>query len=85
MKIVRWTAIINTMFALLIVVLLFGCAQTIMVHPTKTTAEFKHDKYDCEHRAIQYASGLGFKGNPFIIRDEMQRCLEIMHGWEVQR
>ena len=85
MKLVKWTAIIHTLFAIFIAILFFGCAKTIMVNPTKTSFEFERDKYDCHMQAVGYASDMGMKGNPFIIRDEMQRCLEIMHGWRVQR
>jgi len=61
--------------------LLFSCAGGYYCHPTKTAQDFERDKYDCEGIGVQRAHQWGFSGNPFIISDEMERCLMIKHGW----
>lgn len=61
---------------------LAGCAPLVFTHPTKTATDFERDKYECEGEAMQRARAFGDPGNPFIIRDEIVRCLEIKHGWK---
>lgn len=61
--------------------LLTGCATTFS-HPTKNAADFEQDKYACEQVAVQYAANWGAEGNPFIISEQIDRCLK-MKGWQV--
>ncbi len=63
--------------------ILAGCADTMMVHPTKTTAQFDTDLYDCELIAEQRAYNLGSPNNIFMIPDFTRECLEKKHGWRV--
>jgi hypothetical protein len=69
---------------LILCICLIGCARTVYTHPTKTTADFERDKYDCEKVAEQSAANWGSPGNPFMIVSEMKRCLELKHGWTPQ-
>lgn len=66
---------------LILVGLLYGCATTY-THPTKTQEDFTRDKYECEQIATQYAANYGASGNPLIIADETNRCLEQKFGWQ---
>lgn len=73
------------MIAFLLAALLTGCAQKMFVHETKNSQDFQRDLYDCQQIAAQYTANLGYHGNPFIIRDETQKCLENKYGWQEQR
>jgi hypothetical protein len=63
----------------------FGCAPKVYTHPTKNAQDFERDKYQCEKIAEQSAANTGAKGNPFIIVQEQQRCLELQMGWVPQQ
>ncbi|WP_459943255.1 hypothetical protein [Deferrisoma palaeochoriense] len=68
------------LFSLFSLLVFSGCA-TRYCHPTKTISDFERDKYDCEGVALQRSHHFGATANPFLIADEMKRCLEIKHGW----
>lgn len=72
---------IRVIFAVLLLLTMGGCAPTVFTHPTKNNQDFERDKYDCEKVAEQSAANWGAKGNPFIIADEIKRCLQLKHGW----
>ena len=63
--------------------ILAGCADTIMIHPTKTTDQFDADLYDCETAAEQRAYNMGSPNNIFMIPGFTRECLEKKHGWHV--
>ena len=71
---------------LLILICLFflGCATTYWQHQEKQPEQFNRDKYDCETEAYARSSIRGVPGNPFIVHEEMRRCLQVKHGWEPQ-
>ena len=60
--------------------LLTGCATTY-THPTKTAADFAHDKDICQHVGEQSAANWGSQGNIFMIIEEMKKCLTLQYGW----
>jgi hypothetical protein len=62
-----------------------ACAPKIYTHPTKSSYDFDRDKYECEQAASQYSANWGAPGNPFIIAEQIQRCLELKFGWVPQR
>jgi len=71
---------------ILIILLVFsGCAPTMYVHPTKDAQDFEHDKYECEKIAEQSAANWGSPGNPFMIANEIRRCLELKYGWKPEK
>jgi hypothetical protein len=59
---------------------LSGCAVKLC-HPYKGAEEFERDKYECMNTSAQVAHNWGSSGNPFIIYDEMERCLKYRYGW----
>jgi len=62
-----------------------GC-QTSYKHPTKAAKDLERDKHECEKIAAKLAKDAGEPDNPFLIRDEMNRCLELKFGWtQVER
>jgi len=65
-------------------VLMVGCAPTVFLHPTKNELQFNRDKYDCRLVAQQSAANFGAAGNPLIIIDEINTCLQLKHGWTPQ-
>lgn len=71
---------------LLALVALFGvvgCASTTYYHPYKGSDSFERDKRECMMQAEERAANWGAHGNPFMIKDFMQECLEA-RGWEPQ-
>ncbi|KMJ44722.1 hypothetical protein AB204_12805 [Xenorhabdus khoisanae] len=64
--------------------LLSGCAKTMLIHDYKSPSELEKDKYECMNIATQQASNWGAAGNPFIIKDEMLKCLRFKYGWREQ-
>lgn len=70
-------------FFLLLVFLISGCA-TIWTHPTKTSADFNRDYYKCERIATEATENWGYPGNPFIIANEIKKCLQMECGWQPQ-
>ncbi len=63
--------------------ILAGCADTMMVHSSKTTAQFDSDLYDCEVAAEQRAYNAGSPNNIFMIPGFTKECLEKKYGWAV--
>ncbi len=61
---------------------IIGCASTQWVHSYKNEQDFEADKYDCEKTAEQSAANWGSPGNPFMILNEMKKCLQYKHGWQ---
>lgn len=72
---------IRTALSLLLLLAINGCAPTVFVHPTKNNEDFERDKYECEKIAEQSAANWGSRGNPFMIANEMKRCLQLKFGW----
>jgi uncharacterized protein YceK len=68
-----------------LVPLLAGCGKTIWYHPTKTEADFQRGKYECEKIAEQSATNWGSKGDPFMMYQEMMRCMQSKFGWTPRR
>jgi hypothetical protein len=66
-----------------VTLLMSGCAGVggKWCHPTKNATEFEQDKYECENIAMAKAHNFGASGNPFIIFDDMSRCMRIKYGW----
>jgi len=64
--------------------LVAGCADTILVHPTKNNADFQRDLYECETIANQRVSDMGYSGNVFMVKDETEKCMKIKYGWSRQ-
>lgn len=60
--------------------MLIGCGGKYC-HSYKNSSDFEKDKYDCENVGYEKAHHFGASGNVFIILDELQRCLELKHGW----
>lgn len=61
-----------------------GCARTLYYHPTpslNTVEQFEKDKYECVQQATAWAHNFGATGNPFIIADQTNACLEKLKGW----
>ena len=58
-----------------------GCATVVYTHSTKNAQDFERDKYECEKVAEQSAANWGSPGNPFMIVEEMRKCLELRYGW----
>jgi len=69
------------LFIILGCFLLQGC-QTLYMHPTKNQDDFVRDQYECEQIATQFSANYGAQGNPFIISNEIKRCLEQKFGWQ---
>jgi len=61
-----------------------GCTPTVFVHNYKNEYDFNRDKYDCRLVAQQSAASFGAAGNPLIIIDEINTCLQLKHGWRPQ-
>lgn len=61
--------------------MLAGCVATPLVHPTKNDVQRDADWYDCEKDGWEYASRLGFHGNPLIAADKARECMHRKHGW----
>jgi outer membrane biogenesis lipoprotein LolB len=72
----------KTLLVVLALIMLTGCAPTMYCHPTKDASQFESDKYNCENIGFAKAHQFGASGNPFIIADEMRRCLQLKHGWK---
>jgi len=70
--------------AIISTVLIVGCTPKIFIHETKNAQDFERDRYDCQLVATQYTANMGDAGNPIIIRQEIQNCLENKHGWREQ-
>ncbi|HSY51405.1 MAG TPA: hypothetical protein VLC46_21555 [Thermoanaerobaculia bacterium] len=68
---------------LLVLVFALGCAPTSFTHPTKGPADYDHDYHACENQAAQVAANWGSRGNPFIIYDEIKKCMVLDYGWQV--
>lgn len=65
--------------------LLTGCVKTAWVHPSKSASDFQQDRYECEQTATQAACNWRACGNPFVIADELKRCLHLRYGWTLTR
>ena len=65
--------------------LLNGCAQRVFLHDSKGPNDFAREKYDCELIATQYTANMGFAGNPFIVAEQIERCMSTKYGWRVER
>ena len=66
---------------IVLVVFISGCATTLMTKPGATDQMAMKDNMECELMGTQYASGMGFNGNLFIIADYKTQCLR-MRGWQ---
>lgn len=66
---------------IVLVVFISGCATTPMTKPGATDQMAMKDNMECELMGTQYASGMGFNGNLFIIADYKTQCLR-MRGWQ---
>ena len=61
----------------------WGCAPRYqLAHPTKTHDDYESDRYDCELIATQHTNNMGFRGNVFIIADEITKCMILKKGWK---
>lgn len=71
------------MKSLIPVVALVFCAScaTTYHHPEKTEAQFQKDLYECETIANQRTADKGYAGNPFIVQDEIKKCMTIKYGY----
>ncbi|MDE9431351.1 hypothetical protein [Xenorhabdus bovienii] len=69
---------------MLFALFLSGCAKTILIHDSKSPSDLEKDKYECMNIATQQAANWGAAGNPFIIKNEMMRCLQVKYGWREQ-
>jgi hypothetical protein len=67
------------------VLLVSGCTKTMLVHPTKNTADYNRDMYVCKQEAAQYAASLGAAMNPFIINPRIEECMNFKFGWSIQK
>lgn len=65
-------------FVLFMALMLAGCANRMMQHPTKTSIDI--DNYGCRIEAEQRAANWGAQGNVFMINDWHFECLE-HRGW----
>lgn len=73
---------VNVLFCLLLMFAVTACAPTVYTHPTKTSEDFERDKYKCTKIAEQIAcNNWKMCGNPFIIKDELNKCLQMKFGW----
>ena len=63
-----------------ILLLLAACAPAVWNNPTKTQADFQYDYHDCENQSAQVAANWGMRGNPFVMADEISKCLS-SKGW----
>ena len=70
-------------FVLPLIVLLSGCAPTRYVHKYKNEIDFEKDKYECKLIAEASAANRGFNNHPFIIADEMKKCMTIKYDWKI--
>lgn len=66
-------------------VFLVGCATTTYFHDTKTETEYQQDHYNCETIATQRTADKGFAGNPFIIQDEIKKCMTVKYGYTTEK
>lgn len=78
----------KTLRCVLAIVMVFsfiGCATTTFMHPTKTAQDFERDKYDCTQEAVRYADAMGASGNPLIISEQIDACMQAKYGWTIQK
>lgn len=66
---------------------LAGCAvaQYRFEHPTKTQADYDHDKYECGLVVQASSDRSPYRGNPMIIgpqaASEFADCMKYRYGW----
>jgi hypothetical protein len=65
---------------LIVVLLMSGCGGKFC-KPGATTMDFERDKRRCMNDATAYSHNMGAAGNPFIIADQAQQCLQVEYGW----
>jgi hypothetical protein len=72
------------LFILIVVsIFLCGCAETYN-HPDPSLNNLTHleiDKLHCRQKSAAEASSSGAGGPPFIMAEEVDKCLQLEHGW----
>lgn len=66
--------------ALLPLFFIVGCGAKYC-HQYKSLRDFEKDKYECSLVAQQVAAQWGMQGNPFVLADEMDKCMRYRYDW----